>query len=142
MSDLQRAIEIAVQAHKDQTRSNGSPYILHPLRVMFKLAPIEPLMIIGVLHDVVEDSEVGFSDLKIAGFSTRIVRAVNVLTKTGIIYEDYIRIVRCNELARKVKIADLEDNIDLLQLPNAPTDHDLSRARKYYRACKFLMETP
>ncbi len=54
MSNLQKAISIAVEAHKGQTDKGGSPYILHPLRVMMSLETEEE-MIVGVLHDVVED---------------------------------------------------------------------------------------
>ena len=60
MSDLHRAISIAVEAHQDQYDKGGHPYILHPLRVMNALKTTEE-MIVGVLHDVVEDcSDKGF----------------------------------------------------------------------------------
>ena len=60
MSTLQRAISIAVEAHEGQIDKGGNPYILHPLRVMMSLRTVDE-MIVGVLHDVVEDcSDRGF----------------------------------------------------------------------------------
>ena len=69
MSTLQRAIEIAVAAHKGQIDKAGSPYVLHPLRIMLKLRSDDE-RIVGVLHDVVEDCE-GWSFERLAeeGFS-------------------------------------------------------------------------
>lgn len=52
--NLHRAIEIAAEAHRDQTDKAGAPYLLHPLRVMMSLDTDEE-RIVGVLHDVVED---------------------------------------------------------------------------------------
>ena len=60
MSTLQKAISIAVKAHEGQIDKGGNPYILHPLRVMMSLRTVDE-MIVGVLHDVVEDcSDRGF----------------------------------------------------------------------------------
>ena len=58
MSTLERAIEIAVEAHRGQVDKAGCEYVEHPLRVMASGRTLEE-KIVGVLHDVVEDSEEG-----------------------------------------------------------------------------------
>lgn len=68
MSMLERAIDIAVKAHAGQLDKAGEPYILHPLRVMLSCTS-EDARIVGVLHDVVEDTEWTFQQLKTQGFS-------------------------------------------------------------------------
>jgi (p)ppGpp synthase/HD superfamily hydrolase len=65
---LERAIEIAVEAHKGQVDKGGSPYILHPLRVMMSVNG-ESEKIVAVLHDVVEDSVWTFDALLAEGFA-------------------------------------------------------------------------
>ena len=68
--NLERAIEIAVEAHKGAKDKGGNPYVLHPLRVMLSLRTEEERMV-GVLHDVVEDSEWTFQQLVAEGFFKR-----------------------------------------------------------------------
>jgi len=63
MSSLEHAISIAVTAHQDQVDKAGKPYVLHPLRLMFKVQS-ENEMISAVLHDIVEDTEWTFEQLK------------------------------------------------------------------------------
>ena len=70
--NLEKAIKIAVKAHSGQVEKNGDPGILHPLRVMHSVSTNEE-KIVAVIHDVIEDSKVTFKDLKIAGFSDKIV---------------------------------------------------------------------
>jgi len=111
MSDLNRAIEVAAEAHFSQYDKNGEPYILHPLRVMLAQND-EVSRIVGVLHDVVEDSAtVGGGDI-LALFGGSIHEAVMALTRTdGESYEDFILRAKANPIARRVKIADIKDNL-------------------------------
>jgi (p)ppGpp synthase/HD superfamily hydrolase len=91
---------------------NGKPYILHSLRVMMKQTD-DPARIAGVLHDVVEDSSVTLADLRAAGFSDEVCDAVDCLTRRPTeSYDEMISRVALNPLARSVKLADLEDNMD------------------------------
>ncbi len=137
MSTLQRAIEISVEAHSNQMRKNGDPYILHPLRVMFRQSTPET-MIVAVLHDVVEDTSVNLDDLRDAGFSPVILDAVALLTHgENDPYEIYIDRIASNPLARSVKLADLEDNMNLRELPEVH-DYDLERTKKYHSAWNRL----
>jgi (p)ppGpp synthase/HD superfamily hydrolase len=137
MSLLEKAIQIAVQAHAGQKDRAGQPYILHPLRVMGKVQT-ESEKIVAILHDVVEDTEVSLDDLKAAGFSHEIITAVDVLTKRdGEPYDALIQRAKRNPLAKRVKLADLEDNMDLRR--NAQiTEEDLERFNRYLRAWKEL----
>lgn len=137
MSDLGAAILLAAKAHHGRTRRNGLPYILHPFRVMLRMKTEEE-MIVAVLHDVVEDTSVTLDELCAAGFSQPVTEAVRLLTKQhGGDYDKYLVAVSGNSLARRVKIADLEDNLNLDELPEVG-DKDLLRVAKYHRALKML----
>ena len=137
MSDLERAISIAVKAHEGQLDKAGCPYILHPLRLMFKFKTPDE-MVVAVLHDVVEDSSVTLGFLKDSGFSSVVVDAIESLTKVaGEPYEDFLLRVSSNEMARKVKIEDIKDNLDLSRL-GALSDEDLVRIKKYHKALVYL----
>lgn len=111
MSDLERAIQVAVDAHFGQVDKTGQPYILHPLRVMLSQGD-DVSRIVGVLHDVVEDSTtVGHGDI-LALFGESIHAAVIALTRhDGESYEDFILRAKANPTARRVKIADIKDNM-------------------------------
>jgi len=79
--NLERAIEIAVSAHKGAVDKGGQPYILHPLAVMMSLKT-DAEKIVGVLHDVVEDTDWTFEALKQEGFSEDIIEALQSVTKS------------------------------------------------------------
>jgi (p)ppGpp synthase/HD superfamily hydrolase len=135
---LERAIEIAVEAHHGQVGKDGLPYVLHPLRIMARMETVEE-QIVAALHDVVEDSEITFDDLRREGFSEYALEAVALLThdKEKVPYDDYVRRIKPHALARKVKLADLEDNSNLRRLAQVE-DKDLERVRKYHRAWRIL----
>lgn len=137
MSDIDRAIAIATKAHAGQVDKAGQPYILHPLRLMFKFIS-EDEQIVAVLHDVVEDSVFTLADLKSSGFSDIILEAIDCLTKRkDESYEKFVERILKNNLARKVKVEDLKDNMDLTRL-NTIADKDLVRVKKYHRALQVL----
>ncbi|MDO6454574.1 GTP pyrophosphokinase [Neptunomonas phycophila] len=137
MSNLDQAISIAVKAHSDQFDKAGRPYILHPLRLMFRFED-EPEMIVAVMHDVIEDSDFTYEDLKKLGFSTEVIAAIDCLTRReNEDYENFILRASQNILAKKIKIEDIKDNLDLTRLNNI-TKTDLQRIEKYHRALKVL----
>lgn len=110
---LSRAIDVAKEAFSGKKDDNGHPYVDHALRVMDKM-DTEEEKIVAVLHDVVEESEVSLHELQAMGFSREVVEAVGILTKRNdMTYFDYIDDIRCSELASKVKIAEIEDNLDM-----------------------------
>lgn len=127
---LNRAIAIAANAHDGQVDKGGNPYILHPLRVMMHCES-EDARICAVLHDVIEDTNVTFGDLESQGFRSEILVALDCLTKrNGESYDDFIGRVLENELACRVKLADLADNMDLTRIPN-PGQEDEARIQRY-----------
>ena len=134
MSTLERAIEIARQAHAGQVDKGGADYIGHPLRVMER-CETEEQKIVGVLHDVIEDSDWTIEMLEEEGYTPDIIDALKCLTKTSedVNYDDFIARVMTNTLAVKVKLYDLEDNLDVSRLDSL-TDADIARCKKYIHA--------
>jgi hypothetical protein len=107
---IEKAINIAKVAHRNQKRWNGNPYIEHLLRLVEK-ATSDKAKIVAALHDVVEDTSVTLEDIALAGFSTEIVEAVDAITqRPEESYVDYILRLVNNDLATEVKLLDLEDN--------------------------------
>ncbi|MCW8901493.1 MAG: GTP pyrophosphokinase [Gammaproteobacteria bacterium] len=140
MSSVDKAIEIAVHAHSGQLDKAGKPYILHPLRIMLKFQN-ELEQITAVLHDVIEDSELSIKDLESHGFHASVLRAIDCLTKRyNEEYIDFIVRVSADDLATKIKIADLKDNMELTRLPSVE-DEDLLRVQKYKKALNILEST-
>lgn len=128
---LEAAIQCAIKAHAGQRDKAGAPYILHPLRIMIKMEN-EVEMITAVLHDVVEDTPLTLADLRAEGFFEEIIAAVDHLTRRE--EEDYdvfIERVRHNPIAVRVKLADLEDNMDIRRLENV-TKRDIERVLSYH----------
>jgi (p)ppGpp synthase/HD superfamily hydrolase len=138
MSTLERAVAIAAEAHAGQVDKAGAPYLLHPLRVMLQMRTQEE-RIVAVLHDVVEDSEFWMLDrLRAEGFPPSIVEAIHALTRRlGETYDDFIGRAGRHPMARRVKVADLHDNMDLSRIA-CPTDNDRQRVAKYGRAMEKL----
>src|ERR1043165_1440316 len=138
MATLERAVQIAVKAHKKQADRYGKPYILHPLRVM-SMGRTEEEKIVGILHDVVEDTEWTFDDLRREGFTERIISALDALTKrVGEDYEAFVARTRRNPLAVRVKLNDLADNMDIRRM-HVVKEEDVKRLNKYLKAYRLLM---
>ena len=137
--NLARAIEIAASAHKNQADKGGSPYILHPIRVMMSLHT-EDEKIVGVLHDVVEDSDVwNFERLREEGFEENILSALKSVTRLSEDedYQQFIKRAAQNEIGRNVKIADIKDNLDVTRLKSI-SEKDVARLNKYKLALDKL----
>lgn len=142
MATLEHAIAIAARAHAGVLDKHGEPYILHPLRVMLRIA--DPLArIVAVLHDVVEDTSVTFDDLRAAGFGPDVLDALKLVThEKSTPYVDYVIAAKANPIAKAVKLADLEDNSDRsrLMLRAGSLDRDLARVQKYLLSHRFLTD--
>ncbi|MBE3030518.1 MULTISPECIES: HD domain-containing protein [Sneathia] len=137
MSNYELALKIATEAHKGQVDKAGVPYINHPLTVA-SLVDTEEEKIVALLHDTIEDTNITEQDLLNYGFSNKIVEAVKLLTHNkNVPYMDYVAKIKDNELARKVKIADLTHNSDLSRLKEI-TDKDKKRYNKYQKALLYL----
>ncbi len=138
MSSFDRAIEIAARAHAGVRDKGGEPYLLHPLRVVLRVSSPEERMA-AALHDVVEDSAWTIEDLRVEEFPPVVIAAVDALTKRpGESRMDAARRAGVDPIARRVKLADLADNMDLGRIAQ-PTRQDLERIEEY-RAVKAYLE--
>lgn len=139
MSTLERAIEIATEAHAGQMDKGGADYIGHPLRVM---AAVEgtTAKIVAVLHDVVEDCPSWtLGRLRDEGFSEEILQALDSVTKRPLeTYPDFIKRCARNATGRLVKLADLSDNNDRSRL-KVLAPEDLERLDRYDKAIAMLV---
>ncbi len=134
---LEKAIEIAVEAHRGQIDKAGRIYILHPMRVMLR-GRTEDEMIVGILHDTVEDTPVTIDMLQKEGFPQNILDAIACISKQdGESYGDFINRVLTNPLATQVKLYDLEDNMNRDRIPY-PTQKDEDRYKKYEKYHKIV----
>ena len=139
MATVERAVQIAAQAHQGQRDKAGAPYLLHPLRLMMRMES-EAAMMAAVLHDVVEDSEWTLDQLRTEGFNEEVLQAVECLThRLGESYDEFVARVQTNAIARQVKLADLEDNMNIRRMAEI-TPKDLARLEKYHRAWRTLTE--
>jgi (p)ppGpp synthase/HD superfamily hydrolase len=137
MPDLERALQIAVQAHAGQKDKSGAAYIFHPLRVMMRCTH-PTAKIVALLHDVVEDTDVTFEQLEKEGFSPEVLATLRLVTHDPkVSYEDYIESIAQDKLATEIKIADLEDNSDIRRLQQVD-DKAIARLRKYHAAYQRL----
>jgi (p)ppGpp synthase/HD superfamily hydrolase len=138
MATLERAIQIAVEAHRGQTDRVGVPYVAHLFSVMDRGKTLDE-KIVGVLHDLVEDTSWTLDDLRAEGFSENIIEAIRCISKItdDEDYEEYIERVKSNALAIKVKLNDLLDNMNILRYEQL-TERDLKRLNKYLKVYKEL----
>ena len=141
MSDIDTAKQIATEAHYGQTRWGGEPYITHPeavVQILTKQNMPEEVLIVGWLHDVVEDTPVTLTDLIDDGFNQDIVDAVNALThRINETYADYISRISLNPMATTVKLADLSHNLEGLTQKQRRDKYELASLFLHYaRAIK------
>lgn len=132
---IENCNHIASKAHAGQYRRNGyTPYIEHPYAVADRVEHLGYKYIcVALLHDVLEDTNVTAHDLLAAGVEEDIVAAVQILTKhPSRSYDEYLKVVKSNDLARNVKIADMLSN-----LADSPTNKQI---RKYATGLLFLTE--
>ena len=141
MKKLTEAILLAADAHNGQLDKGGQPYILHPLRVMLKMET-EDERIVAILHDVLEDTEVGHTTL-LKKFGQEILDAVVSVSRftqpVKETYFDYIKRAKLHPIGRKVKIADLEDNMSDERMASLPDD-EKDIIRRYRKAMTILKE--
>lgn len=133
-----KAMIIAYNAHHGQVDKSGVPYIFHPIHVAEQMETEEEC-IVALLHDTVEDTNITFEVLE-KEFSATIIEALKLLTHDeSIDYFDYVRNLKSNPIAKKVKLADLYHNSDITRMEN-PTEKDWKRKEKYQKAIQILLE--
>ena len=136
MLKLMKALLVAIKAHKGQKDKGGKPYILHPIRVALNVKGKDE-KIVALLHDVIEDTSYTIEDLEFLTEEQR--KALLLLTHDdNIPYMEYIEAVKKNEIASRVKLADLEQNMNLKRLKTI-SNKDLKRLEKYKRAKEILL---
>lgn len=137
-----KAMKVAYEAHHGQTDRSGVPYIFHPIHVAEQMED-EISTCVALLHDVVEDTEITFEDLS-GEFPGEVVEALRFLTRDkSVNYFEYIRALRKNPIARKVKEADIRHNSDMSRLEscNDVSREQITRLRgRYTRALEVLHE--
>lgn len=123
----------ATSAHAGQFDKGGNPYILHPMRVMYQLkSDDEELNCIALGHDLVEDTDVTYKQLKDLGFTDRVISGIKALTKLpGETHEEAMVRISSNKDAIKVKLEDLRHNSDIRRLKGV-TEKDIKRMAKYH----------
>ena len=128
---------MAFDAHKEQVDKTGMPYIFHPFHLAEQMDD-EETVCIALLHDVVEDTEITLNDLRVQGFSNRIIDALSLLTHgDDVEYLEYVEKIKSNSLATKVKLADLQHNSDTTRL-DIMDDNVKQRIEKYAKAIALL----
>jgi (p)ppGpp synthase/HD superfamily hydrolase len=139
LDDVLRAAEIATVAHYGQRDKDGQAYIAHPFRVSASLPDSDRAgRIVGLLHDVVEDTDVTLDDLAMAGFSMEIITAVDAITRRDEPPDAYYERVKANPLALRVKRADIDDNLDHDRLDRLDLATRERLIRKYAHALAVL----
>ena len=130
---LSMAIALAATRHAGQFDKGGKPYVLHTLRVMHYLKTDDlELMAAAVMHDIIEDTDTTYEELREMGFSERVIDAVRGMTKVrGQTPAEYLAQVLASDDSAMIKLADLRHNSDLRRLKGV-TDKDLKRAEKYH----------
>lgn len=133
-----KAIKLMFEKHKDQVDKSGMPYVFHPFHLAEQMDD-EETTITALLHDIVEDTDTTFDDLRKLGFSDNVINALKLMTHDkNIDYFEYVKNISKNPIARKVKIKDLEHNMDTSRLDEV-TDKDLERVKKYKKCHKYLL---
>lgn len=113
---LEKAIEFATEALKDLCSPNGEPYIEHSIRIMEQMSTEKEKMV-AILHDVLEDSQYTIYDLKSEGFPDDVINCVEQLTrKNDVTYFEYIDDISTNDICTKIKLAEIEDNKDIMRV--------------------------
>lgn len=131
------AMRICFAAHKEQTDKSGLPYVFHPFHVAEQMDTEEEVAA-ALLHDVAEDTDITFDDMKKLGISDNVICALKLLTHDeNVPYMDYVRKIAEDPLAAKVKKADLVHNSDLSRL-DVQDEEAMARAEKYRQALKLL----
>lgn len=124
------------------TDKAGQPYVLHCLRVMLGVSGSFQQQV-AVMHDLIEDTDVTFDDLRTLSFADEVIEAVNLVTHIEVdSYADYVVRLKANELARQVKIADLHDNYSLGRVAYREKQSiaDARRIQRYILSYQFLTD--
>ena len=134
-----KAVNLMFEAHKEQRDKSGLPYVFHPFHLAEQMED-ETTTVVALLHDIVEDTDCTPDDLRRMGFSEEVCEAIDLMThREGVPYMEYVKRIKTNPVAVKVKLADLRQNSDLTRMEK-PTERDKQRAEKYREAIRLLLD--
>ena len=139
--NTKKALKLCFAAHKEQKDKSGLPYVFHPFHLAEQMED-EESTVVALLHDVAEDTDYTLEDIAAMGFSRNVMEALALLTHDEAVpYMEYVKALRNNLIARRVKLADLRHNSDLSRLDADQIDEKaLARVNKYAEAIKLLEE--
>ena len=139
--NTKKALKLCFAAHKEQKDKSGLPYVFHPFHLAEQMED-EESTVVALLHDVAEDTDYTLEDIAAMGFSRNVMEALALLTHDEAVpYMEYVKAIRKNPVARKVKLADLRHNSDLSRLDaDQINEKALARAKKYEEAIRLLEE--
>lgn len=139
--NTKKALKLCFAAHKEQKDKSGLPYVFHPFHLAEQMED-EESTVVALLHDVAEDTDYTLEDIAAMGFSRNVMEALALLTHDEAVpYMEYVKALRNNLIARRVKLADLRHNSDLSRLDADQIDEKaLARVKKYAEAIKRLEE--
>ena len=133
------AMRLCFEVHREQTDKSGLPYVFHPFHLAEQMDD-EASVVTALLHDVAEDSPWTLEQIAARGFPPEVMQALRLLTHDDDSdYFSYVRRIRANPLARKVKLADLRHNSDLTRLDTVDAEA-VSRVEKYTAAIRILQD--
>ncbi len=135
-----RATMLANIFFKDKKDKGGFPYLGH-LQYVSNAFDDEDHRVVGMLHDIIEDTVVSKTILEELGFKKKVIDAIVILTRNTDDYMEYINSIveSGNKLAIDVKLKDLEHNMDIARIVN-PTEKDYERLEKYKKCYKILQK--
>ena len=132
-----QAMKLCFEAHKNQKDKSGMPYVFHPFHLAEQMTD-ELTTVAALLHDVVEDTDYTFEDLRDMGYPEKVLEALMLLTHDDATpYLAYVERLKENPIARAVKLADLRHNSDLSRLVHVD-QKALERVEKYKKAIALL----
>lgn len=138
-ASTKKALKLCFEAHKDQVDKSDAPYVFHPFHLAEQMKD-ERTTIVALLHDVVEDTDYTFDDLRSMGFDEEVIEALVLMThEKSVPYMAYVEKIKANPIARAVKLVDLQHNSDLSRLDHVD-ENALRRKEKYSEAIKLLAD--
>ncbi|MDO4563498.1 MAG: GTP pyrophosphokinase [Clostridia bacterium] len=134
-----KAMKICFNAHKEQLDKGGMSYVFHPFHLAEQMDD-ELSTVAALLHDVAEDTDITIEMFSDMGIPSEVTDALKLLThRENVPYLEYIREIKKNEIARKVKLADLVHNSDTARLETVD-EKAKRRLEKYNEAVRLLQE--
>lgn len=141
-ANIDQALSLVAQHFAGVTDKDGEPYVMHCLRVMMGVDDPRA-QLIGLMHDLVEDTSVTLDELRDLGFDDEVIEGVRLVTHTSEdTYSEYVVRLKGNALARQVKLSDLRDNnaMNRVLFRNGSEQRDIQRIQRYILTYQFLTD--